>query len=1091
MSEEDTNPIPPKRRKAAKAAWHGLRVVWLLASAPVLFAIVAAAMMIDRDITAPSWIINRVEASAAEVLGGGALAFGDITLNVGKDLHPRMRLTDTVLTDAAGKTLARVAQISGVVSPRGLLFDRTALVQEVRLTGVQVDLRREADGSVAVAFGRGATDAGEAESLQALLSQIEAVFDRPELAAFEEVAVDGLIINYADARAGRAWTVDGGALTLDVRGERTRLDAAVAVLAGGQVGQVALTFESPRDSLDAALSLSISDMPARDIATQSPALAWLAALDAPITAEVHTTIDAEGELGNLTADLAIGAGQLAPGGGTAPLAFDSGDVALQFDPNDLRLVFDRLSLQSEWGAITGQGQAFAEKVLGGFPEALIGQFVFPAVALNPAGVYEAPVSFGDVAVDLRLRLQPFSIEVGQAVLIGPEGTLVASGQADAGPDGWSAAIDLRGDVISRDRIFTLWPKSAQPGVRGWFETNLEAARITDLHLGWRKTPEVPGRLALQYAFDQTDMRIFKRINPVAGGAGRASLIDNRFVLMLHTGQTRAPQGGALDFAGSVMTIPDVRIPNAPMQLDLRIASSITGALSVLDQPPFGFMTRAKLPVTLADGRAETVAQLRFPMMNPVPPELLDFDVTAGLRSFRSDTLIRGRQLEGTGLTLEANNAQLSISGPVRVDGIPIIGTWTQVLGQPGSQVAARIGLSQGTLDAFKVSLPPGTVRGEGQGDLRLDIRRGAAPAFRLTSDLRGIALAVPQIGVAKPAGAQGALTVVGALGDRPRIDELAVAGGGLSARGKIELGADGRLAAARFERVQVGNWLDAPVTLRGRGNGRPVGVEVAGGVLDLRRARFGPPSGGEGGPIAVSLDRLQVTEGIALRGFRGEFGSTGGLAGQFTARVNDGPGIRGTVAPQNGRTALRIQSDDAGGAVRAAGFLKNGFGGDLDLRLLPAGTAGSFDGYLAIRNLRVRDAPAIAALLDAISVVGLLQQLDGQGLAFDEVDARFRLTPDRVVVTEASAVGPGLGISLDGIYTLASKTFDFQGVVSPFYLLNGIGSVLTRRGEGLIGFNFTITGSGDAPDVAVNPLSVFTPGMFREIFRRPPPEVEQ
>jgi hypothetical protein len=58
-------------------------------------------------------------------------------------------------------------------------------------------------------------------------------------------------------------------------------------------------------------------------------------------------------------------------------------------------------------------------------------------------------------------------------------------------------------------------------------------------------------------------------------------------------------------------------------------------------------------------------------------------------------------------------------------------------------------------------------------------------------------------------------------------------------------------------------------------------------------------------------------------------------------------------------------------------------------------------------------------------------------------------------------------------------------------MLNGIGGIFTRQGEGLFGFNFTLTGTTSAPDVGVNPLSVLTPGMFREIFRRPPPKVSQ
>lgn len=66
-----------------------------------------------------------------------------------------------------------------------------------------------------------------------------------------------------------------------------------------------------------------------------------------------------------------------------------------------------------------------------------------------------------------------------------------------------------------------------------------------------------------------------------------------------------------------------------------------------------------------------------------------------------------------------------------------------------------------------------------------------------------------------------------------------------------------------------------------------------------------------------------------------------------------------------------------------------------------------------------------------------------------------------------------------------------QGVFSPIYILNGIGRLFSiRNGEGLIGFNFGVKGTADAPKVQMNPLSVFTPGMFREIFRRPAPKIE-
>ncbi|CAM4014816.1 AsmA-like C-terminal domain-containing protein [Cereibacter sphaeroides] len=239
-------------------------------------------------------------------------------------------------------------------------------------------------------------------------------------------------------------------------------------------------------------------------------------------------------------------------------------------------------------------------------------------------------------------------------------------------------------------------------------------------------------------------------------------------------------------------------------------------------------------------------------------------------------------------------------------------------------------------------------------------------------------------------------------------------------------------------------------------------------------------------PILVALDRLQVTSGIALTGVEGRFGTRGGFNGAFRGRVNGRAVVEGSVVPMSGRSAVRLRSRDAGGVIASAGIFPDARGGDLDLSLMPEGRDG-YRGRAAVSNFRVTNAPVLAALLNAISVVGLLEQLNGDGLLFAEGDVRFRVQPGAVEISEASAVGASMGVTLEGLYRTADRRLDLQGVISPIYLLNGIGSVLTRRGEGLFGFNYSVTGSADRPAVSVNPLSILTPGMFREIFRRPVP----
>ncbi len=1091
VEAEQVQVVAKKRRYPRWLFW--LRTVFLVSLMPVIFVGAAAVMVIDRDISAPSWITERIEARAAEVLNGGQLRFGGISLRIGPDLHPTVRLRDTTLTDAGGLVISRVPIVEGLVSPRGLIFQQDVLLQEVRLIGAQINLRRAADGSVALALIAGGNEVSSARSLPALLDQLDQVFERPALEALETVRAEGLIVNFDDARAGRSWIVDGGLVDLDLTGGQTALRGNFALLSGrADVTVVNLSYASARNSRNAQVGLTIENGVASDVASQSPVLSWLRGVEAPIDVAIRTTVDEDGALGPVSATLEIGQGALQPNPATVPIPFEQAKAYVTYDPVRDSIAFTEINVQTEWGSFNAGGTAFLREIKDGLPRALLAQFQFEDVALNPPGFYETPPSIPAASVDLRLRFDPFRVEVGQLVINDGPSRLIATGDLAATNMGWQVALDAHVSELAPDRLLEIWPIPLKPKTRDWFARNLLDGRLFDATAGLRLTPDQPNRFAAGFAFEDASVRFMRQMPPITGGSGTGSFIDNALVIAVDEGVVAAPIGGQMQLAGSVFAIPDVRPKPATGTVDLQVAGSVTAVLSILNQPPFEFLDKANLPVTLADGRASVSGDISWPMRQGGSPDDVNFEMAAELRRVQTD-LIPGRRLVAPLLDVAVNRTGLTLSGPVSLDGAPAQASWSRAFGPAGaagSQVTAQVDLSAASLDALNINLPPGTISGAGTGELTVDLRPNAPPSFTLTSDLRGVRVAIPAIGWSKPPNAAGDLLVEGTLGPTPNISNLQISGGGLSAQGQINLAAGGGLESAVFSRVRLDDWLNAPITLRGRGVGQPIAVEIGGGRLDLRRASFGSGQG-EAGPMQIALNRLQVTEGIVLHRFRGEFNGAGGFTGQFTALLNGETAVRGTVAPRNGRSAVRLRSDDAGGALRAAGFLRNANGGTLDLTLLPTGDEGTFDGTLAVRGVRLRDAPTIAALLDAISVVGLLQQLDGQGLAFDEVDAQFRLTPSQVVVSQASAVGPGLGISVDGTYTLGNKRVDLQGVVSPFFLVNSIGSFLTRKGEGLIGFNFNIAGTSDAPQVSVNPLSALTPGMFREIFRRPAPELTQ
>ena len=152
--------------------------------------------------------------------------------------------------------------------------------------------------------------------------------------------------------------------------------------------------------------------------------------------------------------------------------------------------------------------------------------------------------------------------------------------------------------------------------------------------------------------------------------------------------------------------------------------------------------------------------------------------------------------------------------------------------------------------------------------------------------------------------------------------------------------------------------------------------------------------------------------------------------------------------------------------MAAAGIFASARGGSLGCdAATPRPKPGSYDGVVNMGSLRVRNTNVLAELLNAISVVGLLEQLNGEGLLFNTVEAAFLLTPNAMQVHHGSAIGASLGVSMAGVYKSASAQLVMQGVISPIYLLNGIGAILTRRGEGLFGFNYALNGTADDPQV--------------------------
>ena len=1098
-------PAPAQPRKLARRARRhvGLSMLWsamwTLGVVMVIAGGIAFAVLwsVGRPIAAPDWMRDRIEARIGAILPGLEITFTDLVFTVDEGWVPRIQMRDVSLQEAGGAPLMTLGEMEAGISGEALLRGQLE-PGRVRLSGLRLSLRRMEDGSFDLAFGDALPPIERASNPAALIEGLDRLLNQPRLAGLREIDAENLGLTYEDARTGRLWQVDGGRIALRRNGDDLTLRGDVALLSGYDFAtSLSLSYTGQIGSSAAQVGLNFEDMTASDLASQSTALAWLGVLRAPISGAMRVSVDAGGTLGPLSVALQIGAGVVQPDDQAQPIPFESARTYLTFTPETGQLAFDDLSVTSKWITARAEGRATIASVENGWPSSLLGQFRILDIVANPADLYETPVALEEALLDLRLSLDPFELTLGQMTLFDRGRRLLLDGQVGVSPLGWEVAVNGRMDAILPERVLELWPDALVPVTRTWVADNVHKAQLNDIQLGFRRRPGSTDRLYLAFAFDEAEVTYARNMPILTDAAGQASLTDRRFVISATEGRVTPPDGGSLDVAGTSFTIPDVTLKPANAQVRLATQGSITATLSMLDTPNLRLLEKAGRPVDLAQGTAEVTAVIDMPLIRPLMPDDLRFAASARLRDVTSDGIMPGRTLRADAMELKADTNTLSIGGQGRLGDVPFDAVWSTTLRdntQGKSRVAGTVTLSQAFADEFNLNLPPRTFSGAGQGQLVLDLERDRAPEFRLTSDLAGLGLSVPPLGWSLSQSATGTLEVTGTLGTPAKINRIALDAAGLNLTGSLELTDAGQFASARLDRVRAGGWLDAPVTLTGRGAGRAPAITINGGRVDLRRSTLpsGGASGGQAGsPLTLALDRLDITDTIALTGFRGEFTNASGLDGTFSGSVNDKAQIVGRVVPENGRSAFRIQAQDAGRAIAAAGILPQARDGTLDMTLRPTGADGSYNGVLKVLDLRVRDVPALAALINAVSVVGLLDQMNGSGLHFSEVDADFLLTPQQVVLRSGSAVGASLGVSLDGYYDLTRKQMDFQGVFSPIYMFNGIGSLLTRKGEGLIGFTYQLQGPPDNPRVQLNPLSALAPGMLREIFRRPTPELTQ
>ena len=1015
---------------------------------------------------------------------------------LGDEYRPTIVLDQVQVFGEENAELLVLPEVRSQLDLKGALRGQAAL-RSVTFDGGAIQLERDENGQIVFALGQGfgAMD-GSTGDLGDVLGRIDALFERPVLRELDAFEAKNLSIRMLDRRTGDVIQIDDGAFTL--RNQETSLSAELLVgiaVENGTSTQLRFAADKGKGRAGARLVAEFAELSTKDLASQVGALNWLGALDAPAAGQLTAEIDGEGNLSNLDGALNIGAGAIKPGGQAVPLPINGAFADLSYSVATGRLFINDINVDAPEAQLSGRGHLDLRDLEAMVPQTILAQLKFNDIRFSKKDLFDADIEFETGTIDMRYRPALQEFEIGQFVLRDGLTKVVARGKVSVEETGWRAALDAQIAAIAAPDLVAMWPKGAKEKTRNWLDQNIIQGDLTNVSAALRLAQGEKPRQAVTFDFADASVRYMKTLPPIEKGLGYGAITGNQFVLNLYSGIVKAPDGSEMNVEGSTLEIPDMAVKPAHLEVDLKVKGDMQGALALLDEKPFEFLSKSGLHPKIATGHADIVAQLFVPLVPKLKVDAVGYQVSGDLKDVRSDVLVKDRVLTARNLTFEAGDGHLVIGGQGQLDGVPMDVIWSRAIGKgsdPTSKVAGWVELSPRSLDAFGVSLPQGLVSGKGRAEIEITLAKDTPPQLQVRSDLIGVGMRLDALGWRKTPNQSGVFSVEVSLDKTPKISGLQVEAAGLSTRGSVRLREGGGFDQATFSPLRVAGRFNSDVRVIGRGRGRPVQIEINGGRLDVRQ--FGVSSSGpvrEGPPIKLALDQLIISDGIALQGFSADFSNSGGLRGPFRASVNGQAPISGVLSPTAAGPAIDIQSGDAGAVMRGSGIFKNAKGGEMTLRLLPTGRPGEFNGTLKVENTRVVNAPSLAELLVALSVIGLMEQLGGEGIPFSDVQAEFVLGKSGVTVKNSSAVGASMGISMEGIYDTSNERMNLQGVISPIYAVNGLFGALfsPRRGEGLFGFNYTLTGSPDDPQVGVNPLSMLTPGIFREIFRQPPPKL--
>ena len=911
-----------------------------------------------------------------------------------------------------------------------------------------------------------------------------------------------------DENSGRTGPGHGGQAAIERTGEGYAASLNSDFEIGARAASLSFTANYDLSAEKISSRLTLVDAPVGDlIAVFFNENAEL--FTSPVSGSAEIDIGVDGSVRSSKIDLRAGEGILTLGGWSS--AVKSFGASAAFDPGRNEFSVDEIRWEGDAssGAVAGT-VSLAPAADGKGIDAVHFVLQNGPITINQPDYFDAPWTIDRSAVAGEYDTTKNLVSISEltadffGVTVQGGGSYAASAKQSPA---LKADLTLNGS-LSPETLLKFWPKGLAKSARDFIGKRMPSGKLSGVSASVNLLPgaiaadgTLPDEaLTLKFRADEAKVFYAPEMTPLVGVSGEGLLKGNSFRF-----DAEKARVGKVAITSGQVEIPVLSPKGAPGYFRLHAAGDASAILSILNEDPLKVLAETKFTPEQFSGPVRAEVEIQRPNLNIAPPDSYRYKGVATFESLAVEGVIGDASLSSGEGRLDLATEGMVIRSDARLGDAPLTIEWRQRFYGKGDKTILHVAgvANSATADLFGIP-----TRQMVQGEIPFSAKAvGGVDAFRaldLEADLTEAILIAEPLGWVKAQGASAKGSAQFSFSpEGTKVSELTIVGDGISIAGDAEFVTSGAVKSFDLSTFRLDKAANLAMTGR-RDEGGALVAEVRGDYLNagemVRRLIDEGVGGGDATPFALKarIDRVDLRAGASYANAAFEFARSTGKIDALDFSATSAVGKKLTIAlnpaaEEDGAQTLEARSDDVGEMLAAIFAITSVKGGDgwLDFAFTPGAKGAPKTGSLAAHDLRIVKAPLLAKIFAAGSLTGLADLMNGEGIELKKAMARFSIEDGAVRIHEARATGPSVGITAQGAFGLdGERMVTLKGAVAPAYGVNSllgktpvIGDLfVSRKGEGVLALSYDVGGPASEPRVTVNPLSAFTPGLFRRMF---------